>query len=373
MVDAGPRATEIPVTYTRSAFAAPGVYVGTVTARNPSDPAAGPLFLLVNTVIVPHDLNLKPLADEGRRVGPAAVQRYFVRAPEPGATLRATVTLPDSQQQEATVRLYEPNGAPARSAPQDVALGGEDGGTAVLTVRGEDLVPGVYELDVVAPPLAGVTTTVRAELGAVALAPAPAGLEASSVRSGTVTGSVSHILVGAERAYTLTGRGEPAETLQVRAPAWAKRVEVDVQLSPDLWDEFTDFSLTVYDSTGQHVPGANEAVNYAFGRLSFALPDQLAGQRLIVECYPAFAKLPGHPWSGSARIRFLGKEKALESGRDLLVVAGGRAAVAVPIPSPAMLELPQGFGALIETRVTAATGGGGGGGAAAVRRTAVER
>lgn len=362
-LEAGARATDITVTYNRTALTAPGVYVGTVTARNPSDLLAGPLFTLVNTVIVPYDLEAKSLYDDRRGMGPASVQRYFLRAPRPGATLRATVTLPDSQQQRATVRLYEPNGAPARSAPQDVDIGGEDPGTATVTVRGEDLVPGVYELDVVAPPLASATATVRAELGAVALTPAVAGLEASSVRAATVAGQVTHVLVGAEREYALAGRGLPAETLQVRAPAWATRAEVDVQLSPDLWDEFTDFSLTVYDSTGQQVPGGNEAVNYAFGRLGFAVPEKLAGQPLTVEFYPAFAKLPGHPWRGSARIRFLGKERVLGDGRDLSVVAGGRTAVAVPAPSASALELPAGFGALIETRVTTASG------ATAVRRT----
>jgi hypothetical protein len=368
-VDAAPRVTEIPVSFARASLAAPGVYVGTVTARNPSDTLAGPLFTLVSTVIVPHELAAKPLYDERRGIAPAAVRRYFLRASQPGATLRATVTLPDSQHHRATVRLYEPNGAPARSAPQDIEIGGEEPGTAVVTVSGEDLVPGVYELDIVAPPLAGVTATVRAELGAVALAPVGAGLEASSVRDGTVTGRVTHTLVGAERGYTLSGRGLPAETLLVRAPAWAKRAEVDVQLNADLWDELTDFSVTVYDSTGQHLPGANEAVNYAFGRLSFEVPEKLTGRPLTVEFYPAFAKLPGHAWRGSARIRFIGREKALgdKDGTDLSVVSGGRTAVTLPVPPASALELPPGFGALIETRVTAASG------AAATRRTAVER
>ena len=368
-VDAEPRVTNITVGYARAALAAPGLYVGTVTARNPTDMLAGPLFTLVNTVIVPYDLSVKPLYDARRRAAPAAVQRYFLRVPQAGATLRATVTLPDSAQQRATLRLYEPNGAPARSAPQDVEVGGDDGGTAVVTVRGEDLVPGVYELDVVAPPLESVTATVRAELGPVALAPAGggAGLEASSVQAGTVAGVVTHVLVGAERLYSLAGRGLPAETLLVRAPIWAKRAEVDVQLTPDLWDELTDFSLTISDSAGQQIPGANEAVNYAFGRLSFDVPEKLAGQPLTVEFYPAFAKLPGHAWRGTARIRFLGRERALGNERDLSVVAGGRAAVALPVPPASALELPEGFGALIETRVAGPSG------TAAVRRTAVER
>src|SRR5258706_2622630 len=106
-----------------------------------------------------------------------------------------------------------------------------------------------------------------------------------------------------------------AETLSVRAPVWAKRAEVDVQLTPDLWDELTDFSVTVYDSGGQQIPGGNEAVNYAFGRLSFNLPEKLAGRPLTVEFYPAFAKLPGHPWRRTARIRVLCSGKALADGK----------------------------------------------------------
>jgi hypothetical protein len=372
-VDAAPRVTQIPVRYRRSALVSPGVYVGTVTALNPRDTLAGPLFSLVNTVIVPHELAAKVLFDERRSIGPAAVQRYFLRVPQPGATLRATVMLPDSQGQQATVRLYEPNGAPARSAPQDIDLGGaEEPGTVVITVRGEDLVPGVYELDVVAPPLSGVTATVRADLGPVALTPAPNGVEASSVLTGgagggTVTGEVMHRLVGAERSYAVAGRGQPAETLLVRAPAWAKRAEVDIDLSPDLWDELTDFSVTVYDSTEQQVRGGNEAVNYAFGRLSFALPDSLAGRPLTVEFYPAFARLPGHPWRGTARIRFLGPDEPVGEGGELSVVAGGRVMMKVPAVPPPALELPEGFGTLIETRVTTLAG------ALAVRRTAIER
>lgn len=354
-VDAAPRATQIPVTYRRSALTTPGVYVGTVTALNPRDPVAGPLFTLANTVIVPTDLAGKVLFDERRAIGPAAVQRYFLRVPQPDATLRVTVTVPDSQAQLATVRLYEPNGAPARSAPEDVTIGQEDPGTAVITVRAEDLVAGVYELDVVAPPLAAATVTVRADLGPVALARTEHGLEASSVgQNATVTGDVLYRLVGAERSYAIAGRGLPAESLVVRPPRWAKRMEVDLDLPSDLWDEMTDFSVTVYDSTGQQIPAGNQPVNYAFGRLRVALADSTTGVPLTVELFPAFARLPGHGWRGTVRIRFLGPDEPAGEGGPLSVVAGGRAVVR--LPAPPALPLPEGFSTLIETRVTTTTG-----------------
>ena len=356
-VDAAPRATQIPVTYRRSALTSPGVYVGTVTALNPRDTLAGPLFTLVNTVIIPVDLAAKVLFDERRTIAAAGVQRYFLRVSQPGATLRATVTLPDSQAQQATVRLYEPNGEPARSAPDDIDIGEQQPGTATIVVRGEELVPGIYELDVVAPPLRPATTTVRADLGPVALTAAQQSLEASSVSTGsanTVTGQVVHRLVGAERAYAIAGRGQPAETLLVRPPRWAKRMEVDVDVSPDLWDEMTDFSLTAYDSTGQQLRGGNQPMNYAFGRLGVTLPESLKGRPVVIELYPAFAKLPGHSWKGSARIRFLGLDEPVGAGGELSVVAGGRAVVRLPNPPP--IEKPEGFAALIETRVTTPVG-----------------
>jgi tripeptidyl-peptidase II len=357
-VDAGPRTTQIDVTYRPSLLTAPGVYIGTVTALNPRDTVAGPLFTLVNTVIVPTDLTTKVLFDERRTVGPGTVQRYFLRVPAADATLRATVTLPDSLSQQATVRLYEPNGAPARSAPDDIDIGEQQTGSAEILVRAEDMVAGVYELDVVAPPRAAATATVRAELGPVALAEAQGqGIEASSVTSAqgsTVSGQVSHRLVGAERTYAIAGRGLPAESLTVRAPRWAKRMEVDLALPPELWDELTDLSVTVYDSTGQQVRGGNEPVNYAFGRMRLALSDSLTAIPLTVEFYPAFARLPGHAWRGAAKVRFLGLDAPTGEERALALVAGGR--TVIKLPNPPSLDLPEGFATLLETRGTTQTG-----------------
>ena len=366
-VGAAPRTTQVAVTYNRSALTAPGIYVGTVIALNPRDTIAGPLFTLVNTVIVPTDLTTKVLFDERRTIGPGAVQRYFLQVPEDNATLRATVTLPDSQRQQATVRLYEPNGAPARSAPNDIEIGAQQPGSATVTVRAEDMVAGVYELDIVAPPLATTAVTVRAELGPVAIAAAQQGtLEASSVdgaQGTTAQGQVAYRLVGAERSYAIAGRGQPAESLQVRAPRWAKRMEVDFEVPAAFWDELTDLSVTVYDSTGQQVRGGNEPVNYAFGRMGLALTDSLKGIPLTVEFYPAFARLPTHAWHGTVHVRFLGPDAAVGDGASISVVAGGRSVIR--LPNAPSLDMPEGFGTLIETRVTTSTG------AVSARRTVV--
>src|SRR5437899_12350913 len=125
----------------------------------------------------------------------------------------------------------------------------------------------------------------------------------------------------------------------------------------------TDFSLTAYDSTGQQLRGGNHPMNYAFGRLGVTLPDSLKGKPVVIELYPAFARLPGHSWKGSARIRFLGLDEPVGEAGDLSVVAGGRDVV--PLPNPPAIEKPEGCVALIRTRVTTLVG------TVAVRRMAV--
>src|SRR5581483_9398345 len=85
LVAAGARETEIPVHYRAERLAAPGLHIGSVTAWNPSDTLAGPLFRLVNVVAVPYDVTAGPLADDSFAAAPAEVRRAFVRVPA-GAT-----------------------------------------------------------------------------------------------------------------------------------------------------------------------------------------------------------------------------------------------------------------------------------------------
>jgi hypothetical protein len=352
-VTAGARETEIPVVYQRSAFATPGAYIGTVNAWNPSDTLAGALFTLPNTVVVPYDLVTTPLFDERRAIGPSRVQRYFLKAPAAGATLTAAVTLPDSAAQAATAYLFEPNGAPFRGIGHDsvVSLGGTLPGTARFVVSAEDLVPGVYELDVVAPPLSGVTATVRAALAPWAIATATAGIEASTSGPQAAPGRATMMLIGAERSVVISGRGSLAESVTVRVPEWAGRTTVDVEMAREQWDDFTDFGVTDFDSTGQQV--GQGALNYASGRhaVDARALAALRGRPLTVELFPAFARYNGaHPWRATLRVRFLlAQPRSVGGGTDVRVVAGGRAVV--PLPRPPELTLPEGFRPLIEVRI----------------------
>ena len=352
ILPAGSHETEIPLTYSAAALGAPGVYVGTVTAWNPSDALAGPVFRLVNVVVVPYDLADKPLYDERRTVGPAQVRRYFLRVAQPGATLVTSVTLADSGQQTARAILYEPNGAPFRDLARDsiVPIGGSQPGTARFTVRADDAVPGVYELDVVAPPRSGATATVRAQLAPLTLADR----EATNPGPAIVSGRVTQALLGVERALEVAGRGATPESLTVLVPDWAATAVVEVELPRERWREFTDFGVTEFDSAGQQV--SQGPLEYAFGRQAFALPASLRGRPLTIELYPGFARDKGiHAWRATLRVRFLLSEpRSLGNGRDITVLPGGRA----PLPAQPTRELalPEGFAPLVELRVHGSVG-----------------
>ena len=151
-------------------------------------------------------------------------------------------------------------------------------------------------------------------------------------------------------------------------PEWAARATIDVTMPREQWDDFTDFGVTDYDSTGQQI--GQGALNYAVGRHKFAVPASLRGHPLTIELFPAFARDNGiHPWPAQVSVRFfLADPRPLGDGSDLRVVSGGRTAVPTG-KSPDDLTLPEGFGPLVELRVHS----GGGAVPDAVRRVALPR
>jgi hypothetical protein len=130
---------------------------------------------------------------------------------------------------------------------------------------------------------------------------------------------------------------------------------IDVTMPREQWDEFTDFGVTDYDSTGQQV--GQGALNYAVGRHTFTVPPALRGHPLTIELFPAFARDNGaHPWPANVSVRFLlADPRPLGDGADVRVVPGGHAAVALG-KAFGDLPLPEGFAPLVELRVHSAGG-----------------
>jgi hypothetical protein len=349
------RSTAIRVSYRPTLLLAPGVYVATVTGRTPTDSLAGERFRLVSAVIIPNDLS-RSLVDTARVLAPGAVRRYFLRVP--GATsFSFTVSVADADD-DVLALLYDPDGRPATaSADSIVQVGyGKAGSTAVL-VPAEDMRAGVYELDLVNQGTTRATVSLRAQQASVALTPRADGtIEVTNVGAGTANLSALASLAGAERRVDVRGRGGMPESLWVRVPEWAVRAEVLVEMPRPQWELFTDFGVSVYDSTGQQVNAA--PMTYARGRQTFDVPAAIAGRAALIELFPAFARPDSAPpWQASVRVRFF--TDSLEAAgpvRPLDVVAGGRGVL--PAVSVPVMALPDGFAPLIEWRLTPAGGDG---------------
>jgi hypothetical protein len=357
MITAQPRTTTIPVRFRPDLLKAPGLYVGTVTARNPTDTLAGPLFTIGSSIVVPLDLPTRSLVDTGRAIAPGRLQRYFLRAPVAGTSLRvrASIAHPDDG---ALIQLYDPASHPVGGDPDSlVTLGYGRAPTVTIEVPAEDMAAGVYELDVVNPGTVRISVSVRAELAPVALATRADGrLEASNAGPGSVSVTAAAAWVGAERRWTIHGRGAPAESIMVTVPAWAARASVQVTMPVAQWEQLTDFGVTLFDSSGQQVHAA--ALNYARGLQTLELADAAPGQPMLVELLPGFARADtAPPWQAMVRVRFFSDAaQGLGPSHLLDVVAGARAVLPdVTVPPVA---LPEGFDPLIGWRLVPAVGDG---------------
>ena len=110
-----------------------------------------------------------------------------------------------------------------------------------------------------------------------------------------------------------------------------------MHLSPELWEQVTDFGLTIFDRDGAQL--GNSPMNYDFNRLTVDLPDKRSGDYPITaELFPAFA-LPTPPASFTAQVRvaFIGPAHPLALAG---VGAGDTAAVALPAHGTAVVRIP---------------------------------
>jgi len=369
VVEPGGGPVTIGLTYDAAQLSDPGVYVGTTWARPASDTLAGPSFGLTNTVVVPHTLD-EPLRVSGL-LTPGAVGRYFFAVPEGSGGLAVELKVRQTGQ-EAALHLFEPNGQPYRGGSSATA-GGLEEPSATVTVSGDDLVPGVYEAVVVAPPLEAVSYELTAALPAVSVASVGTGPSAvfRATGAGAATARVKAELVGATTSAQVGGSSAEPLLMETRAPAWATQMLVDVSVPLDLWHQLTDFGVTVFDPEGRLV--VDGPLSYAFGRITADLDSTLAGSPLRLELYPAFALGdPGADWSVAVRITYLGMEPRLlpvlgDSTAQSITLTPDRSVGLQFEPIPPDVELPEGASPLVA--VTAEVGAG----PAALRRGAAGR
>ena len=81
-----------------------------------------------------------------------------------------------------------------------------------------------------------------------------------------LTAEATLFVIGAERSVLVVGHGGNEERVAFTLPAWATRLAVDLTMDRDQWPRFTDFGMTIVDSSGHRLQ--KEPLNYAFGRLN---------------------------------------------------------------------------------------------------------
>ncbi len=308
----------VELRYDAARLAPAGRYAGAVRAIPAGDSSAGPAFVLANTIVVPDSIGPRAVAVTRRKLAAGGAARHYFVAPPDAAGLTVRVVARDTSA-PGTLYLFEPSGRPARGQEKD-DFGHADGTTGTVSVPAEDVVPGVYEAVVQAMPGREVTYDFQAvapaaRIAALDSASATPAITLAASRETTVVVTAEQIGVGASWAVDVPNGATVTRALVV--PAWAGRVTVEVRLDREVWDQLTDFAITLFDRVGNRL--ANKAMTYALDRLSFTLPaGRSADLPVTLELFPGFAR-PEAPAHVTARVtvRLLGEPRAL-------AFAGGR-------------------------------------------------
>ncbi len=298
-----------------------------------TDTTIGPLFRVSLAVVRPVALtDSSTMVRQSLR--PGGVLRVFFRADSarPFKVQIATA----GKNQRALAFLHEPGGQPYRVDNGSPAGFGD--AAAEYEVDARDVVPGVYEA--IAAPFPGgssdaqiridrspVTLDVVRQLGDTLLA------TVRNASGATAAGTTMFGLIGAERAVVFSQRGGGERRIPFRAPAWARRLVVDLTLPRDQWPWFTDLGLTVLDAEGQILVA--EPMNYAFGRAAVDLPGEAAERDLTVVITPGFADpSPTDLWTGDLSIRLYPETPVLvdlSQNADFSLAPGTRAEYRFPL------------------------------------------
>lgn len=337
--------TRIRLRYAADGLEAPGAYTGVVSGW-PADTLAGPGFRLVTTVVVPAGASdTAPLRQEVP-VGPGETLRSFFSA---DSARPFEVRVSSAPGQRGFAYLHEPGGAPFREvSPRPLGLGAEG---ATYRVDARDAVQGEYQAAATSAPGGRMTVTAvvaRSPVTISAIRSDDAALgELTNVSGKAVAARVELRLRGAERQDTVQARGAAIQRIPFDIPAWTTGLEVDVSMEREQWGRFSDFGVTVLDSTGRQL--AQDPLEYAFGRLSTVLPDGHGGTGAELTLFPGFADpADDRPWSLTATVRLYADSAVAVAPTDSGEVSlgpGQRASVRFQLP-PAPWPMPQGFAPL---------------------------
>jgi tripeptidyl-peptidase-2 len=329
---------EIEVRYDAARLGRPGRYAGAVYAVDVTDTSAGPAFRLANEIIVPDSGRWSTVSEPDGILQPDGARRYYLNVPAGAADLSLRLVTPDTSER-GFLYLFEPSGRPSRTKDR-ADVGGASGKVGALSVTADDIRPGVWEAVVQAVPGRPLHYAFTASVPGVAIAHVDSAAGTAGVSLLSLSARDTTLLVTAAQLGVTTGwaatidSGTPYRR-SFDAPAWATKVVVEVQLTPEDWNTVTDFGIVVYDSAGAQL--GQGAMNYDFHRVTADLPAKRgAGYPLTVELFPAFARpAPPPRFPAVVRVAFVAAPRTIE-----LAGAHSPAAIALPAHGTAVVRIP---------------------------------
>jgi hypothetical protein len=291
------RSAEVKLTYSAAKLARPGAYTGTVTGWT-DDTLAGPAFRLVVTLVNP----VAP-GDSLLLRGPTTVQAGTVlRSFFVADTMRPfEVSVTASATDRGIAFLHEPHGMPFRDG-NALPAGSEP---AIYPVDGRDVRSGTYEVDVTPSGAQDLRATVVVRQAPFTMTATRKGEVVTARLTGVGGKAAARVelgLIGGERIDRVDTRGSDPVRLPFVLPSWATAVVIDVAMDRAQWGRFTDFGLTLFDSTGRQL--GKDPLEYAFGRLSVDLTKGEAARPATVTLFPGFADpADTAPWKATVSIR----------------------------------------------------------------------
>lgn len=259
----GPDGGHVDVRIDADDLDAPGLYVGVVraTLRGVGQTA----FSLPVSVVVPHRF-LTP-KDRSRTfdgaLDPGEIQRFFVEVP-PGATaMHFRMSTPGKRFGKTYLNVFDPDGRPV--AYERYVADSRAGGVVDETLSGGRLRPGVWEL----VPYATFRNKERSHFQLVVSftglslerevtysipegGTPEASIEITNRFAAPFLGTGSATLSGSARRETIDVEGTRHSQPLVLAPGESS-VELELSVSPDDYNLFSDLAVLVEDSAGQAV------------------------------------------------------------------------------------------------------------------------
>lgn len=299
------RSAEVNLRYSVAKLARPGAYTGTVTGWT-DDTLAGPAFRLVVTVVNPVGSGDSLLLRAPTAVQSGSVLRSFFLA---DTTRPFEVTVTTSATDRGIAFLHEPHGMPFRDS-NAVPIGSDP---AIYPVDGRDVRNGMYEVDVTPAGVQDLKATIVVRQAPFTMTATRKGDAVTARLTGVGARAKTRVelgLIGGERTEKVATRGSDPVRLPFILPAWATAVVVDVAMDHAQWGRFTDFGLTLFDSSGRQL--GKDPLEYAFGRLSVDAAKGQTDRPVAVTLFPGFADPADTAgWSATVSVRLYADTMAI--------------------------------------------------------------